>query len=410
MPSQTRKRLIQAALELFVVQGVSNTTTRQIANLANVNEVTLFRQFGNKFGLVLAVIEESPLFAELETKLMQQFSMADSTQQIFETYTSAALTLFQQVPELIRSVIGEADQYPAEIRQALGQKLAELNRAVAHALIRQSGQQVLPPETIASLLNALLLGYAVIEFSSESHQFWRSQADFLNSLTALFLPELLQSALVETALAAQIETTISAARIAAPPATPITELLPSTVHAILQRAKQAGTQDYALAYVLFATGLSPSEIASLQIANHISTAQHHLLYLPTPEGVRQVSVNQWILGKRYGTYLNNPLTRWLRTRKDAGLALFIQDDNQPISAAKIQQHWQTWTAGLPTDISPIQAQHTWCIEMLMRGMSLENLSVLTGRDKTELLPYVQRAKQKVALEQAAQLDRKPRNS
>jgi AcrR family transcriptional regulator len=57
--SSTRQRLIQSALELFMAQGVSGTTTRQIAEGADVNEVTLFRQFGNKHGLLLAVLAES---------------------------------------------------------------------------------------------------------------------------------------------------------------------------------------------------------------------------------------------------------------------------------------------------------------------------------------------------------------
>jgi AcrR family transcriptional regulator len=52
--SSTRQRLINAALELFSSQGVTETTTRQIAELAQVNEVTLFRQFGNKQGIALS--------------------------------------------------------------------------------------------------------------------------------------------------------------------------------------------------------------------------------------------------------------------------------------------------------------------------------------------------------------------
>jgi AcrR family transcriptional regulator len=46
----TQQRLIQAAIQLFLAQGVTETTTRQIAELAGVNEVTLFRNFGNKQG------------------------------------------------------------------------------------------------------------------------------------------------------------------------------------------------------------------------------------------------------------------------------------------------------------------------------------------------------------------------
>jgi len=37
---------------LFAAQGMTETTTREIAELAEVNEVTLFRHFGNKHNLL----------------------------------------------------------------------------------------------------------------------------------------------------------------------------------------------------------------------------------------------------------------------------------------------------------------------------------------------------------------------
>jgi len=43
---------------------MTETTTRQIAE-AEVNEVTLFRHFGNKHGLLLVVIEEGSVFTQL---------------------------------------------------------------------------------------------------------------------------------------------------------------------------------------------------------------------------------------------------------------------------------------------------------------------------------------------------------
>ena len=72
MANSSRERLIHAALTLFLSQGVSQTTTRQIADLAGVNEVTLFRNFGNKYGLLQAVIQTAPTFRNLGEGLMQQ--------------------------------------------------------------------------------------------------------------------------------------------------------------------------------------------------------------------------------------------------------------------------------------------------------------------------------------------------
>jgi AcrR family transcriptional regulator len=47
-----RNRILKAAGELYAETGFRGTTTRQIAQLAGVNEVTLFRHFGSKTALL----------------------------------------------------------------------------------------------------------------------------------------------------------------------------------------------------------------------------------------------------------------------------------------------------------------------------------------------------------------------
>lgn len=48
---ETRKRIIEAALTLFGERGYTSTSTREIAERASVNHLTLFRHFGNKENL-----------------------------------------------------------------------------------------------------------------------------------------------------------------------------------------------------------------------------------------------------------------------------------------------------------------------------------------------------------------------
>lgn len=54
MPS-TRVRILDAAEELFAARGYAATSTRLLAERAAVNEVTLFRQFGSKAGILAAL-------------------------------------------------------------------------------------------------------------------------------------------------------------------------------------------------------------------------------------------------------------------------------------------------------------------------------------------------------------------
>lgn len=59
--SDAGRRVVVAARELFAERGYAATTTRAIAERAGVNEVTLFRRFTNKAGVLRAIAEQ---FAE----------------------------------------------------------------------------------------------------------------------------------------------------------------------------------------------------------------------------------------------------------------------------------------------------------------------------------------------------------
>ncbi|CAM5359336.1 TetR family transcriptional regulator OS=Lysinibacillus sphaericus OX=1421 GN=LS41612_14115 PE=4 SV=1 [Lysinibacillus sphaericus] len=49
---ETAQRIMDAALQLISEKGYTAATTKAIADLAQVNEVTIFRHFGNKEGLL----------------------------------------------------------------------------------------------------------------------------------------------------------------------------------------------------------------------------------------------------------------------------------------------------------------------------------------------------------------------
>jgi hypothetical protein len=116
------------------------------------------------------------------------------------------------------------------------------------------------------------------------------------------------------------------------------------------------------------------------------------------------------MGFRYGSNSVNPLIQWLKSRKDEQPAIFINDASDAISAAELQTMWRNLTNDLltPQGESPgiNQARQTWCVEMFMRGMEIEDLSFLSGIDLEHLQQYAQRARNKAALESAARLDKK----
>ncbi len=382
----TRQRLIEAALELFAQQGIAETTTKQIAEQAGVNEVTLFRQCGNKQGLLLAVLEESEVFDRLADSLTQSFDRTRTPEQLIRQYAETYLSLVESLPELLRSIVGESGKYPTENKEALGRGIQQVTQTLAKTLSDQG--LTLPSDSVLRLINSTLLGYTLLQVTTEFHGLWQSQAEFLDNLVQLVLSQPI-----------------------APPITvleTIGDLPASMVQTILQRAQKKGAREWALVYLLFGAGVSAVEMTRLERVHYLSDREAQFLQI-THGAVRQVPINQWIMGKRYGNYQKNPLTQYLKNRKDSESALILNRDGSRLTIEETHEIWQELTTELLTleGKSPNleQAQQTWCVEMLLRGISLEDMQILTGLTLEQLTPYGKRAKQKTVLEQGLLLDK-----
>ena len=380
----TRQRLIDAALALLTQQGITETTTKHIAELAEVNEVTLFRQFGNKQGLVLAVLEESEMFTRLATALEQNLDRASSLDHRIRTYTQSFLELLDAAPELLRSIVGESSKSPTETKEALGRGIQQVNQQLATAL--GGGKEGLNDRSVR-VLNSLLLGYAILDLTTALKGLWLSREEFIEAVVLM--------------MGAHRSTEMPIDR-------PVIDLPASVVQTLFQRAQKKGAMEMAIVYLLFGAGIRPIELIKLQRIHHLSDRDMQVLQI-TQGAIRQVPMNQWIMGKRYGTHLKNPLTQWLKTRKDTQPALFIDLDQNPITIAQIQIIWQDLTSDLlnlnGTPLTIEQAQQTWCIEMLLRGITLDDMQILAGLSIDQLAPYGQRAKEKAVLGKGIALDK-----
>lgn len=385
----TRQRLIDAALALLTQQGITETTTKQIAELADVNEVTLFRQFGNKQGLVLAVLEESEMFTRLALMLGQNIDRSCTPSDIIRTYAQSFLQLLDVAPELLRSIVGESSKSPPEMKEALGRGIQQVNQRLAAEL---GGGTDGPSDQGVRVLNSTLLGYAMLYLTTELQGLWLSREEFVEAVVRLMVgqPSMdgIHSDIANSA--------------------PVIDLPASLVQTILQRAQKKGAMEMAIVYLLFGAGIRPTELTALQCVHHLSDRDAQVLQI-TQGALRQVPINQWIMGKRYGTHLKNPLTQWLKSRKDTQSALFIGADQEPLTIGQIQDIWQDLTLdlynlnGTPPTIE--QAQQTWCVEMLLRGITLDDMQILTGLSIEQLGPYGVRAKEKAVLEKGLALDK-----
>src|SRR5689334_22038249 len=112
--AQTRARLIEAATEVFSTAGLSGATTREIARVAGVNEVTLFRHFHSKEQLLAAVIQQATsLQAEA---LAHQDEWTQDLHIDLMHYGKLCSRMMIEHEALIRTFIGEAKRHPEAAR------------------------------------------------------------------------------------------------------------------------------------------------------------------------------------------------------------------------------------------------------------------------------------------------------
>ncbi|BBD65289.1 TetR family transcriptional regulator [Nostoc commune NIES-4072] len=115
--AQTHARLIKAATQVFATAGINGARTREIARVAAVNEVTLFRHFQTKEQLLAAVITEA---IALQTEALAYHD--DWTQDLYidlKNYANLCNQMIEEHEDLIRTFIGEAKRHPQAARLIL---------------------------------------------------------------------------------------------------------------------------------------------------------------------------------------------------------------------------------------------------------------------------------------------------
>ena len=136
--TQTRARILKAATEVFAALGIAGATTREIARVAGVNEVTLFRHFQSKEQLLAAVVQQvTALQAEA---LANQDEWTGNLHIDLLHYAWLYNNMLEEHEALVRMFIGEAKRHPEAAIQVLRETVQPLREKLM-AYLRNSVEQ-----------------------------------------------------------------------------------------------------------------------------------------------------------------------------------------------------------------------------------------------------------------------------
>lgn len=120
----TNKRILDAAMQLLVKKGYRATTTKEIAEKANVSEATIFRNFKNKQGLVEALLSQhSPnrgsILEQTEGDLYKDLLHIGTCLLEELEHRKDIIKISFREPAMFQDVINHVTEYPQSMKQLL---------------------------------------------------------------------------------------------------------------------------------------------------------------------------------------------------------------------------------------------------------------------------------------------------
>lgn len=183
----TRTNIMAATKKLIVEKGYSDMTTKDIAKEANVNEATLFRQFGSKKELLLATLREADWIPSASSGISDQFQwdLAKDLRVIMADY-------FEQVtPEIVRFSLGlraqdiyqETMPYVDKIPTAFVQLLEDYLRAMEE----REKLQINDAKASAEVIFSSMIGFAFLHAYTNKRQYQIEAEHFISQAVSQFV-------------------------------------------------------------------------------------------------------------------------------------------------------------------------------------------------------------------------------
>lgn len=102
--SLRRDRIVRAAARMFAYQGYHGTSTRQIAHLANVSELTVFRQFKDKESLFWSALGAQFADMDFQRELLEKMAQCEPPEVVLPKILDLIADTASYRPELVRLI------------------------------------------------------------------------------------------------------------------------------------------------------------------------------------------------------------------------------------------------------------------------------------------------------------------
>lgn len=183
-PSASQQRILDAAVDLFLDRGYSNSATSEIAKRAGVAEGTIFRYFRTKKDLLIGTVGPlvlravTPIIRErLEAALTSEFP---SMEAFVRSLAADRLDFARSHPKLVRLLTQELPFHP-ELREQFSTSFVEafypmllsaLDRMRKRGLLRDA-----PASSAARMILSVIAGFVLTRLVLAPDAQWDDEAE-----------------------------------------------------------------------------------------------------------------------------------------------------------------------------------------------------------------------------------------
>lgn len=161
----THQRILKSALKLFATQGYEGTTTKDLAQAANIAEGTLFRYFPNKKSILVEVATTG--WMEILTDLLTELSEMGSYRAIAQVM-KRRMTHLRENKYLLQVCFVEAQHHP-ELRERIQSDIIDKMTDVAEAFFQTAMDRGIYRPMNPKIVAQVFLGmFAVAGFSEHT--------------------------------------------------------------------------------------------------------------------------------------------------------------------------------------------------------------------------------------------------
>ncbi|MBB4826743.1 AcrR family transcriptional regulator [Sporosarcina luteola] len=182
--TSTTERILEAAIELVSEKGYAAATTKSIAELAGVNEVTIFRHFGNKRGILKAIIEKFSYGPILQKTI--QLEVTYELQDDLLLFSEEYLRYMFSIKDFVLIGFREAGSFPE-----IDEEIANIPRVIKEELMKYFMEMQRREKIMDIDVEPIAMSFIALNFGH-----FISAARLGSNVTTIDLTELLRTSVI----------------------------------------------------------------------------------------------------------------------------------------------------------------------------------------------------------------------